>query len=336
MWNHEEWVVHQHHNATGEWVQYADIVALGGEVAAPETPTPEEPVVTPPTGEDDHAQLMARIEALEDEVADLRADYASHLGEGHGPDVEAPGTPAGPGPAPDPQPEPETPSESTPEEPVPAPNQPAPPVGEGGWREDFNVDGSTGMLDRTWGHTYAHDGVLDVASWAGEQWAPSGAMTAPTGADAGWGYGTYTVSMAQTGGSGGPGIYAAMWPSSDVWPGPELDFVERDFEGNAYSAVHTKGEDGTEQGADHYTPYYMPGVDVSQFNEYSMKWDPGRLTMTVNGEERWTTTKDVPADFAHGGENSSFGIGTQPGWAQAYQDGDVVLTVDYMSYSPLG
>jgi hypothetical protein len=40
-------------------------------------------------------------------------------------------------------------------------------------------------------------------------------------------------------------------------------------------------------------------------------WQQGRLTGYVDGQERWTTTEDVPNDYVHGGENSAPGIGMQ-------------------------
>jgi hypothetical protein len=41
----------------------------------------------------------------------------------------------------------------------------------------------------------------------------------------------------------------------------------------------------------------------------------------------------VPQDHAHGGENSAFGVGEQPGWAAGYQDGNNTVHVYEMSYA---
>jgi hypothetical protein len=37
-------------------------------------------------------------------------------------------------------------------------------------------------------------------------------------------------------------------------------------------------------------------VDVTDTHIYSLLWQQGRLTDYVDGQERWTTTEDVPND----------------------------------------
>jgi beta-glucanase (GH16 family) len=126
-----------------------------------------------------------------------------------------------------------------------------------------------------------------------------------------------------------PGPYALLWPATDGWPGPELDMVELLKGGQAYSTLHWKGGDGSNQ----YTSHMLDGVDVTQVHTYSMMWEPGRLTGYVDGKEMWTTTEHVPADYAHGGENSAPGIGMQTWWSAADQHGDNWITLYDASYS---
>ena len=193
------------------------------------------------------------------------------------------------------------------------------------WTETF--DTGLGVVGHTWGHVWVHDGVATVSSWAGEGWQPSGMMQTPSGATANQGFGLYSVTMQIH--SYAPGAFACLWPSSDVWPGPELDLIEIDFNGNAYSTLHWKGADG----ADSYVHYYLNGVDARQVHTYSLEWAADHLSMYVDGKLMWTDTQHVPQDAAHGGENAAFGVGQQPGWAAGYQNGDNVLDVLEMSYA---
>ena len=114
-----------------------------------------------------------------------------------------------------------------------------------------------------------------------------------------------------------PGGYALLWPGTDVWPGPELDLLEILPGGAAYSTIHYKGADGSNQ----FDSYFMDGVDVKQTHTYSFDWQAGRLTMYVDGTQKWTTTDHVPADAAHGGENETPGIGMQTWWSASSQHG---------------
>jgi hypothetical protein len=193
------------------------------------------------------------------------------------------------------------------------------------WTETF--DTGLGRLGHTWGHVSVHDGIASVSSWAGEGWQPSGMMQFPGGASSGQGFGLYSVTMSID--SYAPGAFACLWPASDKWPGPELDLIELDFNGNAYSTVHWKGSNG----GDAYRSYALSGVDARQVHTYSFEWQSDHMSMYVDGRLMWTTTEHVPQDYAHGGENSAFGVGEQPGWAAGYQDGNNTVHVYEMSYA---
>ena len=183
------------------------------------------------------------------------------------------------------------------------------------WDESF--DNGTGMLSRNWGPGIDTSvaGQITIRSTPDNQ--DSGAMVPPWGAaTSGYGYGlfSFTLSMGQ---GNAPGPYALLWPGTDVWPGPELDLVELLPGGQAYSTIHWKGADGSNQ----FQSYNLDGVDVKQTHTYSLDWQAGRLSMYVDGVQKWTTTEHVPADAAHGGENEAPGIGMQTWWSADAQHG---------------
>lgn len=193
---------------------------------------------------------------------------------------------------------------------------------QGYWREEFEF--GLGRLTRTWGHVWVHDGVVTVSSWAGEGWTPSGAMQAPIGATAGQGYGRYTVRAKF--GANGPGQFICGWPASDEWVW-EVDLVERDGSGGAYSTVHWEGAAGSRS-------WPLPGVDPAEPHTYELLWQRDLLVLSVDGVELWRTTEHVPRDAADGGQNMCFGAGTQPAQWAAWLAGDVVLDVEFMKYQP--
>jgi Ca2+-binding RTX toxin-like protein len=193
------------------------------------------------------------------------------------------------------------------------------------WTETF--DSGLGGISHTWGHVWVHDGMATVSSWASEGWQPSGMMQPPSGVLAGQGFGLYSVTLDIN--SYAPGAFACLWPGSDVWPGPELDLIELDFNGNAYSTIHWKGANG----ADEFKSYAIAGIDARQVHTYSFEWASDHMSLYVDGALKWTTTEHVPQDAAHGGENSAFGVGQQPAWAAGYQAGDNSVDVHEMSYA---
>lgn len=194
------------------------------------------------------------------------------------------------------------------------------------WTETFDAD--LGRVDHTWGRIWVHDGMATVSSWAGEQWPPSGMMQLPSGPTAGQGYGLYTVT-AEFNDNPAPGGFITLWPADDVWNW-ELDIVERDFNGRGYSTIHWGGASGHDQSITHYLP---ADLDVSQPHTYGLLWEQDYLALWVDGKLIWAETEHVPADFAHGGVNTSFGVGEQPAWAGWAQQGDNWVDVYEMSYA---
>jgi Ca2+-binding RTX toxin-like protein len=199
------------------------------------------------------------------------------------------------------------------------------------WTEGF--DSSVGRLSRVWGDVKVANSEVTLTSTAAGGWQSAGFMVPPTGADAGDGYGLYTIT-ARIDDAEGPGAYACLWPGTDVWPGPELDLFEKASAANnsGYSTIHWKGDDGS----DWYEVYHFPShIDLSQTHSYAMEWAADRISLYIDSRLIYSTNANVPKDFAHGGQDQAFGAGMQPGWAASQQnkDGTNVLHVYDMSYA---
>jgi hypothetical protein len=134
----------------------------------------------------------------------------------------------------------------------------------------------------------------------------AGFMTSDQGAGASFGYGLYqaTFTMPQ---NQAPGAYICLWPASNNWPGPEIDFVEQ-ANGQQYFTVHWAGADGSNQ----YQSTFF-NANVSQPTTVAADWEANGLTFYVNGQEAMQFPSGgavpVPVDAAHGGENEAFGVG---------------------------
>jgi Bacterial Ig-like domain/Glycosyl hydrolases family 16 len=204
------------------------------------------------------------------------------------------------------------------------------------WTQDF----STTQIDRdifpiVYGNAdqfaYGPNG-LTLTSYRSEGFANVGFLQPTWGAGLGQGYGLYTVT-ASAGANQGAGIAILLWPTDNIWPGPELDMVENwdDPTGQtAYFSVHMKNPvDGS-----NLVNTIKFSVDLTKANTFSLDWENGSLTYYVNGHELFHITgSEVPKDFAHGGVNAAFGaqitdIGT------SFQPTDQVsLTIYNMSYA---
>ncbi len=204
-----------------------------------------------------------------------------------------------------------------------------------GWQqrdvvESFN--GGKGIFSHSWGPGVdtSSNGQLTVRStWDDKS---SGAMVKPAGAEKGFGYGLYSFTV-KTEGHIGP--YALLWPSTDRWPGPEMDVLEILSNGTPYSTVHWKGSNG----GDGYKSFMLSGVNETQKHTYSLLWEHGRLTGFVDGVKMWTTTERVPKDYAHGGENAVPSLGMQTSWNKGELGGKNYITAYEFSYAdmnPLG
>jgi hypothetical protein len=151
----------------------------------------------------------------------------------------------------------------------------------------------------------------------------SAMMEWANGRSAGHGYGTYTVEAKLDGNQPGPAII--FWPGDNQWPGQELDLAEitPDGSGRQYGTVHWNNN-----GSDAYNAQVYDGVSGGVFHDYTMVWEPGKITYLVDGQVKATFTDNIPVDFANGGMNNTIGfLNNNP---------NTSITVRDVSYTPLG
>ena len=206
------------------------------------------------------------------------------------------------------------------------------PAGDQGAKPGARLDGSSiqvtesfdrgvGLFSRSWGpgvDTSVPGQVTIRRAVQGGAEIDSGAMLPPTGATAGYGYGLYSFDLSMTGSA--PGPYALLWPSTDVWPGPEMDLVERLNGGALYSTLHWDSDPGRVSNADNaYSSIGLDGIDGSARHTYKYLWEPGRLTVLVDGRSMGSFDGNVPRAAADGGENAAPGIGMQTWWSAGQQ-----------------
>jgi hypothetical protein len=165
-----------------------------------------------------------------------------------------------------------------------------------GFVESF--DQGLGTLSHAWGWS---TGNIDTSvSGQVTLTGTAGFMEAPYGPSAGHGYGSYTVVAEIHGDT--EGSAALLWPGTDRWPGPEYDIVEV-INGQAYGTVHYN-----EGGQDGYATVSYGGLDESNVHSYTLDWEPGSITMSVDGHAYGSITDNVGADFAHGGINEAIAL----------------------------
>lgn len=181
----------------------------------------------------------------------------------------------------------------------------------------YNVDFSNGPgpLGNMWNVDWSNPGTIKLAG-------PSAMMGWATGTNEGTGYGTYEVRAKFSGGE--PGAAVLLWPSDNKWPGPEIDFAEvtPDGSGRVYATVHWN------EGGDAYDAYIYNGVYADgSWHTYNLRWEPGKLTFSVDGKQQHVVTNHVPVDAAHGGMNEVMGF--------LNKSNATSLEVDHASYTPL-
>ena len=183
------------------------------------------------------------------------------------------------------------------------------------WDDNFATDKSFDWThwNDFWGNVAdlkLANGALTISSSAAEGWAPMGFMQAPTGPSAGQGYGLYSVTASADAGQG-VGICIVMWPADNNWPGAEIDLVESwDKSAHVQTTIHWAGAGNSNQ-----QDIHQESLDISVPHTYAMDWEAGSLTFYVDGVMAFTTTSNVPKDYAHGGINETFGAEvTNAGW----------------------
>ncbi len=179
----------------------------------------------------------------------------------------------------------------------------------------ISFDNGLGSLGNAWNIDQSVHGQITLAG-------PASIMEWAVGPASGHGYGTYTVQAQVNGNQPGPGII--FWPGDNQWPGQEIDLLEITPNGSGaqYGTLHWN------QGGDAYEPQVFWGVSSGVPHEYQMIWEPGHLTMKVDGTVTASFTDHVPVDFTHGGMNNTIGF--------LNTNSHTSLTVFQVDYVPLG
>jgi hypothetical protein len=198
--------------------------------------------------------------------------------------------------------------------------------------EDFQS--GNGIFTNLWGRSHVNetDGAVAIADGAVEK---SGVMDPADGAGGGFGYGIHLFLGTLTPGDR-PGNYIALWPSTDRWPGPEIDLVEIDANKKGYATLHRaangqNGEGG--KGNDAYESISLEGVDLTQPHFYWADWQPDGVTIGVDDKVYGTFTEHVPKSAAEGGENLSPGIGVLTDWVRQYQQEGVDVATSLQGWA---
>ena len=177
-------------------------------------------------------------------------------------------------------------------------------------------DSGLGSLSNAWNVPAPVNGAVTLnGSSSMMEWA--------TGPDAGHGYGTYTVTAKVDGSQPGPGII--LWPGDNKWPGQEVDMLEitPDGSGRQYATVHWN-----EGGHDAFQTIIYNGVSSGQFHDYTMVWEPGKMTFKVDGKEMGSFDHHIPTDHDHGGMNNTIGA--------MNNNSNTAITVSNIQFTPLG
>ena len=128
-------------------------------------------------------------------------------------------------------------------------------------------------------------------------------MTSDQGASDSDGYGLYqaTFSMPTNQASG---AYVCLWPASNAWPGPEIDFVEQ-RNGQAYLTVHWKGSGDSNQ-----SKSVDFSANLSKPTTVALSWESSGLTFSVDGSQvaqfAAGGSVPVPKDYATAVRNEAF------------------------------
>lgn len=204
------------------------------------------------------------------------------------------------------------------------------------WDDNFTKDSgfNWSIWDHKWGNN--NDFVFDnrgltMTTYRSEGWSNAGFIQPNHSASNSQGYGLYQAT-AYVPANQGIGICILLWPSTDNWPGPELDMVENWSDTTShtgYFTIHWKGPNNS-NGQD----IHKFSIDMTKSHTYALDWEPGVLTYYIDGTQIIQVTgSEVPKDFAHGGENEAFGAEVTAA-STGYQPTDrVSLTISDMSYS---
>ena len=183
-----------------------------------------------------------------------------------------------------------------------------------------SFENSIGPFTENWNVDFS---VFGEARFYGNQYSTAGMKEPGADPSIGHGYGTYTVTAMLSGNVAGPAIM--LWPGDNKYPGPEFDFAELkpDGSGHQYATNHwnNNGDNGQKQ-------YFFDDVASNVFHTYQAVWEPGKITLSIDGQVKASITENVPTDYLHGGQNEVFAF---------LNNSDATsLIVRDLDYAPLG
>ena len=158
-----------------------------------------------------------------------------------------------------------------------------------------SFENSVGPFTENWGVDFS---TFGEARFYGNQYSTAGMKEPGADPTIGHGYGTYTVNAMFTGVTAGSAIM--LWPGDNKYPGAEIDIAELtpDGTGHEYATMHWNDNGGNGQ-----KQYMLDGVPSGVFHDYQAVWEPGKFTISVDGQVKAVITEHVPADYNHGGMN---------------------------------
>lgn len=168
---------------------------------------------------------------------------------------------------------------------------------------------------------------LDVAR-AGTAWTAGGISQGGTGVT----YGLFQVRAKADPGQGvGPALL--LWPTSNMWPGPEVDLLESPASDRS-AAVFTLHWTNTDDSNQYVSQSYP--LDVTAWHTYAVDWEPGEVTYSIDGQQLYQTTVNVPSQplwVALQAEVASPGNTWYSGSPNAGTPDNVGVYVDWVSIS---
>ena len=172
----------------------------------------------------------------------------------------------------------------------------APPSGgTGGSTVVFSDDFSGGYKTSNWGNPFDGDTYWNGAfSWSAADVNVSGGtmkVTMTRHADGTWtagGFNSFKAGLdimygtvefdAKVQEAQGTMAAILMWPTSDIWPGPEVDILETPHH-DVMHTLHWKDNDGK----DAYSVVRNQAFDETQWQHYTLTWAPNTVSIAVKG-----------------------------------------------------
>ena len=169
------------------------------------------------------------------------------------------------------------------------------------WQQDFTTSSAidTSIFPIVYGNanqfSFGADG-LTLTSYRADGFSNVGILGANWSPELSQGYGLYSITCSAPANQGA-GIAVLLWPTNNVWPGPEIDLLENwsdTTSQTAYMSVHFKGPNGEDMANS-----IQFSVNLTVPNTFALDWQRGSLTYYLNGSKLVEITgSEVPLDYS--------------------------------------